>query len=132
MAQSYSNAQPVYGATVEEIVPVIPAGIWPATFEGIEWGQNDNGSFWLWRFKARNGDEDVEVTATSSPRITARTKAAKWLAGMMGEPVQVGKDVDFGALAGMPVQLVIIINDAGYSRIESVLPFPAKGMPKGK
>ncbi len=122
---------PVYGATVEDIVPVIPAGIYPATFMGIEWGQNDNGTFWLWRFLARNGDEDVEVTATSSPRITPRTKAAKWLGGM-GVEVEVGKDVDFGALADMPVQLVIIINEAGYSRIESVLPFPAKGMPKGK
>jgi hypothetical protein len=28
------------------------------------------------------------------------------------------------------VQLVIIINDAGYSRIESVLPFPVNGTKK--
>jgi hypothetical protein len=124
VTQQQSYNQPVYGATVEELVPVIPAGIYPATFEGIEQARNDNGTFWLWRFKARNGEEDVEVTATSSPRITTRTKAAKWLAGM-GQPVEVGKDIDFGALVGMPVQLVIIINDAGYSRIESVLPYPA-------
>lgn len=124
-----SNNQPVYGATVEEIVPVIPAGIYPATFEGIELATNDQGTFWLWRFMARNGEEDVEVTATSSPRVTARTKAAKWLAGM-GAAVVVGQDVDFGALAGMPVQLVIIINDAGYSRIDSVLPYPANGQKK--
>ena len=114
---------PVYGATVEDIVPVIPAGIYPATFMGIEHGSNDNGTFWLWRFLARNGDEDVEVTATSSPRITPRTKAAKWLGGM-GVDVEVGKDIDFGMLTDMPVQLVIIINEAGYSRIESVLPIP--------
>jgi len=114
---------PVYGATVQELTPVIPAGIYPATFEGIELANNDQGSFWLWRFKARNGDEDVEVTATSSPRVTARTKAAKWLTGM-GAPVVVGQDIDFGSLMGTPVQLVIIVNEAGYSRIESVLPYP--------
>lgn len=121
MAQSGNS--PVYGATVEEIVPIIPAGIYPATFEGIESAHNDNGTFWLWRFMARNGSEDVEITATSSPRITPRTKAAKWLLGM-GSPVEVGKDIDFGSLVGMPVQLVIIINEAGYSRIDSVLPYP--------
>lgn len=114
---------PVYGATVEDIVPVIPAGIYPATFEGIESANNDQGTYWLWRFIARNGDEDVEITATSSPRVTPRTKASKWLAGM-GEVIEVGKDIDFGGLVGMPVQLVIIINEAGYSRIDSVLPYP--------
>lgn len=115
---------PVLGATVEDIVPVIPAGIYPATFEGIETASNDTGTYWLWRFIARNGDEDVEITATSSPRITPRTKAAKWLAGM-GMEITVGADVDFGSLIGIPVQLVIIINEAGYSRIDSVLPYPA-------
>lgn len=122
MAQ-YNTNTPVYGATVTEIVPIIPAGIYPATFEGIEEAHNDQGTYWLWRFIAQNGAETVEITATSSPRVTARTKAAKWLAGM-GAHIEVGKDLDFGALAGMPVQIVVIINDAGYSRIDSVLPYP--------
>lgn len=124
-------ATPVRGATVEDIVPVIPAGVYPALFQSIEEATNDNGSFWLWRFLARNGDEDVEVTATTSPRITPRTKAAKWLAGM-GQVIETGVDVDFDSLLGMPVQLVIIINEAGYSRIDSVLPYPTGGTPKGK
>ena len=122
---------PVYGATVEDIVPVLPAGIFPATFEGIESATNDQGAYWLWRFIARNGDEDVEITATSSPRITPRTKASKWLAGM-GVAIEVGTDIDFGSLTGMPVQLVVIINEAGYSRIESVLPYPQQQQKKPK
>jgi hypothetical protein len=126
-----SYNQPVYGATVEDIIPVIPAGIYPATFEGIESASNDQGAYWLWKFIARNGDEDVEVTATSSPRITPRTKAAKWLVGM-GVNIEIGSDIDFGSLSGMPVQLVIIINDAGYSRIESVLPYPQVKQSKDK
>lgn len=123
-------ATPIYGATVEDIVPVLSAGIYPATFEGIEEANNDSGTYWLWRFIATNGDERVEITATSSPRITPRTKASKWLAGM-GVAIEVGTDIDFSALNGMPVQLVIVINDAGYSRIESVLPYP-QTKPKGK
>lgn len=122
---------PLRGATVEDIVPVIPAGIYPAVFQSIEEASNDNGTFWLWRFLARNGDEDVEVTATTSPRITPRTKASKWLTGM-GVNIEVGTDIDFDSLLGMPVQLVIIINEGGYSRIESVLPFPANGIKKVK
>jgi len=122
---------PLRGATVEDIVPVIPAGIYPAVFQSIEEASNDNGMFWLWRFLARNGDEDVEVTATTSPRITPRTKASKWLTGM-GVNIEVGTDIDFDSLLGMPVQLVIIINEGGYSRIESVLPFPANGIKKVK
>ena len=101
---------PLRGATVEDIVPVIPAGIYPAVFQSIEEASNDNGTFWLWRFLARNGDEDVEVTATTSPRITPRTKASKWLTGM-GVNIEVGTDIDFDSLLGMPVQLVIIINE---------------------
>ena len=122
-------ANPVYGATVEDIVPVLPAGIYPAIFNGIEEANNDTGTYWLWHFAARNGDEDVEITATSSPRITPRTKASKWLAGM-GVAIEVGSDIDFQSLDGMPVQLVIIINEAGYSRIESVLPYPTGKAPK--
>jgi hypothetical protein len=121
--------EPVYGATVEDIVPVLPAGIYPATFAGIERANNDQGVYWLWKFIARNGDEDVEITATSSPRITPRTKASKWLAGM-GVAIEVGSDIDFGSLVDMPVQLVVIINEAGYSRIESVLPYPVQGVGK--
>jgi hypothetical protein len=122
------DTQPVYGATVEEIVPILSAGVYPATFEGIESGHNDQGTYWLWRFKAQNADgEDKEITATSSPRITPRTKAAKWLQGM-GATVEIGKDIDFGALVGMPVQIIVIINEAGYSRIDNVLPWPANGI----
>lgn len=120
---------PVMGATVEDVIPVLPAGIYPATFEGIEQAQNDSGTFWLWHFRAKNGDEYVEITATSSPRITPRTKASKWLAGM-GVAIEVGQDIDFQALDGMPIQIVVIVNEMGYSRVESVLPFPTSGKAK--
>lgn len=109
-------------ASVEETTPVLPAGIYPAVFTDIEEQSNDNGTFWLWHFVARNGDEDVEVNVTTSPRITPNTKSAKFLAGM-GVPVEIGKDVDFGTLVDMPVQIVVIVNKDGYSRIENILPY---------
>lgn len=109
-------------ATVEEVVPVLPAGVYPARFARIERQHNDNGDFWLWRFVARDGDNDVEITATTSPRITPKTKAAKFLAGM-GQGIEIGQQVDFKSLYDMPVTIVVTINDSGYSRIENVLPY---------
>jgi len=108
---------------VEEVVPVLPAGIYPARFAKIEVQSNDQGNYWLWTFVARDGDNDVEITATTSPRITPRTKAAKWLAGL-GMDVTVGAQIDFDMLIDSLCQIVVQINEAGYSRIESVLPYP--------
>jgi len=116
-------------ATVEDVIPVLPAGIYPAQFAGIETQTNDNGTFWLWRFLAHDGNNNVEVTATTSPRITPRTKAAKYLAGL-GVVAKVGEQVDFLSLIEQPCQLVIVINDAGYSRIDNVLPFVNKAKAK--
>jgi hypothetical protein len=118
--------------TVEDVIPVLPAGIYPARFAKIEQQSNDNGTFWLWTFVARNGDNDVEITSTSSPRITPRTKAAKFLAGL-GIPVTVGQQVDFSQVLDTVCQIVVTINDAGYSRIDSVLPYSNPTIaPKGK
>lgn len=109
-------------ATVEEVVPVLPAGVYPARFAKIERQHNEQGDFWLWRFVAREGNNDVEITATTSPRITPRTKAAKFLTGM-GQSVDIGAAVNFKDLYDMPVTIVVTINEAGYSRIENVLPY---------
>jgi hypothetical protein len=111
-------------ATVEEVVPVLPAGMYPARFAKIEVQSNDNGEFWLWTFVARDGDNDVEITATTSPRITPKTKAGKWVSTMMGRQVQVGESVDFFDLVDWVGNILVIINETGYSRIEQVLPLP--------
>lgn len=120
-----------FSADVEDVVPVLAAGIYPARFAAIAEQSNDNGTFWLWTFVARNGDNDVEITATTSPRITPRTKAAKFLAGL-GVLVTVGTHVEFDDLIDMVCQIVVSINENGYSRIESVLPYanPTKGKAK--
>jgi len=110
-----------FRATVQDVVPVLPAGIYPAVFSLIEEQTNDNGTFWMWTFTARKDNEDVEITATTSPRITPKTKAAKFLTGL-GAKIDVGVDIDFEAYYDTPCQLVIIINESGYSRIDSVLP----------
>ena len=129
--QERTSGPAVGSVTVQDIVPVLPAGIYPAYFARITAEHNDSGDFWLWTFVARTpNDSDVEITATSSPKITPRTKAAKWLAGL-GVNVGVGEEVDFNSILDKPCQLVIIINDAGYSRIDSVLPYPTETV-KGK
>ena len=110
---------------VQDVIPVLPAGIYPAVFSKIEEASNDQGTYWLWTFTARNGDVDVEITATTSPRVTPKTKAAKWLGGL-GATIGVGSAIDFDDYMDTPCQIVVIINDAGYSRIDSVLPFPTQ------
>lgn len=110
---------------VTDVVPVLPAGIYEATFETCDIKANDQGDYFLWTFSAMGPEGDlVNVTATTSPRITPRTKAAKFLAGL-GVDVTVGATVDFDELAHAPCMIVITINDGGYSRIESVLPYQA-------
>jgi hypothetical protein len=121
----------VRAATVEEVVPVLPAGVYLASFEGIEQQSNDNGVFWLWHFKAQHGDETVEVTATTSPRITPKTKAARFLAGL-GVRVDVGDEVDFDDLVPTPCNIVIEINDNGYSRITNIVPYTEPVKAKAK
>jgi hypothetical protein len=116
-------SNPVSTVTVEDIIPVLQPGVYPARFASISEETNDTGSYWLWTFVARNGDDDVEITATTSPRVTPRTKAAKFLSGL-GVPVAVGADIDFDAMIDTPVQIVVVINETGYSRIDSVLPYP--------
>lgn len=108
---------------VQDVVPVLPAGVYPAIFSKIEEASNEQGNYWLWTFTARDGDVDVEITATTSPRVTLKTKAAKWLAGL-GAPIDVGGNIDFDDYIDTPCQIVVIINEAGYSRIDSVLPYP--------
>jgi hypothetical protein len=120
-----------FNVTVQDVVPVLPAGIYPAVFSKIEEQSNDNGTYWMWTFTARNGDLDVEITATTSPRITPKTKAAKWLAGL-GASVAVGQELDFEQYYDTPCQIVVIINDAGYSRIDNVIPFATATATKRK
>lgn len=113
-----------FHATVEEVVPVLPPGVYWARFAKIEEASNDNGTYWLLTFVARDGDNDVEITATTSPRITPKTKMGKWLAVLSGAPLEIGQDVNFADLVDVACQIVVSINDAGYSRIENVLPIP--------
>lgn len=121
-------------AVVSDVVPSVLPGIFPARFDGVEEASNDTGDYWKWTFtldvpQGFVGDTEqydetgalIPVTATSSPRITPRTKAAQWLAGL-GVDIEVGAEVDFEALAGSVCQVIIILSDGGYSRIDKVLP----------
>jgi hypothetical protein len=118
---------------VTDVVPVLPAGVHDAIFKSISQEANDSGEYFLWVFSAQDkGGNFVDITATSSPRITPKTKSAKFLAGMGIKDIKTGQEIDFDQLIDMPVQLVVTINDAGYSRIENVLPYPTAVAGKDK
>jgi hypothetical protein len=110
--------------------------MYPARFDGVEDAANETGTYWKWTFTldvpatgvgdvAQYGEEAalIPVTATSSPRITPRTKAAQYLEGL-GVKVEVGTEVDFDTLIGKTCQVIIALSDTGYSRIAQVLPTP--------
>jgi len=125
-------------AIVTDVIPAVLPGMYPARFDGVEDTANDNGSYWQWTFTldvpgvsigdtAQYGEEGalIPIRATSSPRITPRTKAAQYLEGL-GVKVEVGTEVDFDTLAGKTCQVIISLSDTGYSRIAQVLPAPSK------
>ena len=126
-------------AEVTDIIPAVLPGVYGARFDAIEPKTNETGTYWLWTFtlavpENKIGDPDqytvdggaeyalIPITATTSPRITPRTKAAKWIEALHGGKVEVGQEVDFDALLTSACQVVITVVDTGYSRIESVLP----------
>lgn len=126
-------------AIVSDVVPAVLPGVFAARFGGIEEASNDTGDYWKWTFTLDVpaefiGDPDtygveqtlIPVTATSSPRITPRTKSAKWIEALTRQPVEVGTEVDFDAMVGGYCQVIIALSDTGYSRIEQVLPAPQK------
>jgi hypothetical protein len=136
MPERNTNSKPVGSVTVEDVVPAVKAGLYLARFDGVTLESNDQGTFWLWSFMldvpggmiedtAQYGTEDslIPLTSTSSPRITPRTKAAKWLEGL-GQKITVGESVDFEKLVGSVCQVLTIVSENGYSRIENVLPAP--------
>jgi hypothetical protein len=125
-------------AIVTDVVPAVLPGMYPARFDGVEDASNETGTYWKWTFTldvpatsigdtAQYGEDGalIPVTATSSPRITPRTKAAQYLEGL-GVKVDVGTEVDFDTLIGKSCQVIVALSDTGYSRIAQVLPTPAR------
>ena len=125
-------------AVVSNVIPAVLPGMYMARFDSVEEASNDTGEYWKWTFSLDvpgesirdvetygNDDTVIPITATSSPRITPRTKAAQWLMGL-GVDVGIGVEVDFDEIAGRLCQVIIVLSDTGYSRIDKVLPMPTK------
>jgi hypothetical protein len=118
-------------ATVTTATPVVPDGIYPAEFVDISEATSEQSAFgsdtyWLWEFLLFVKGKEVSLTGTSSPKLTPKTKASKWLFGLTGRQLAVGEEVDFDTLKGTRCQIVTTTSDDGmYSRIESVLPAPS-------
>jgi len=126
-------------AVVKDTIPAIAPGVYQGRFDGVREETNDQGTFWLWTFSLavpgsaitdteQYGDEDavIPLTATSSPRITPRTKSARWLEGL-GVRIEVDDEIDFDALKGRDCQVVVIVSEQQYSRVDAVLPAPPRG-----
>jgi len=96
-------------------------GVYPATLIAIETGSNDFGGFRKWKFRVQTAGGEQELSAMTSDASGPRSKAYAWATALLGhKPTGEPEELD-----GKTCQLVLIVNDDGYNRIDSVLP-PAK------
>ena len=108
---------------------VLDPGLYSAKFVSIEEKDSQNGTYWRWTFEATLPDGDVQVvTANSSAKLTAATKAGQWVKTLRGgHKLEPGETVDFDGLAGARCQLNIDTDETDrgtFNRIEAVLPAP--------
>ncbi len=99
----------------------LPSGDYDAIHVTIEERESRDGStFKIWTFETADA---VELSATSSLNSGPSSKAFKWAQAILGRtPTADEFDDDLAVLAGMPCRLVVVVDEDGYNRIDSVLP----------
>ena len=126
-------------AKVSDVIPAVKAGMYAARFDSIEERTNEQGKFWFWTFTlqvpedkigdpeqftadADTGNALIPITATTSARITPRTKAAKWIEALRGKEVEVDEEIDFDDMLASTCYAIVEVADTNYSRIQSLMP----------
>lgn len=101
-------------------VHALDPGIYPATVTGLDIKTLDDGTqFRIWSFIIKDG-EGTKVTASSSMAFGQKSKTYKWVTALIGRTPVPGEKLD---VIGLPCQLHLIVDDdSGYNRVESVLP----------
>jgi hypothetical protein len=110
----------------------IDAGVYPARLVNVEVkeAKADGRPFRLWTFKAKIGADFVDVTTTSSMSNSTSGKAAGWIATLLGHPLAVGESVEIADLTKTTVNLVIVKDINGFSKVEAIAPFKPTEEPK--
>ena len=110
----------------------LPPGVYPAQLVSIEERGSDRGGFYLWHFVVLDQDDpDLTVSALSSPKFSAQSKARKYAEALLNRPIKLGEEVAGARLYGEYCQLVVSVEtlDDGstVNRVQQVLPRLPKG-----
>lgn len=107
-------------ATVKEFDNV-PAGNYPAQFNGISEFEGTFGPSWNWEFAVATSEGIKTVTDLTSTNFSANSKAYKWYSGITGNTPAPGDVVDFDALLGARCTLTLGVNEKGYNKIQLIV-----------
>lgn len=90
-------------------LPLIPAGEYPAVFEGIEEKKGLRfGDALRLEFKVDEGDQKgVILDCLARDRLSPKTKLGQILSVLLGEPLKEDTDIDFEILKGAPCVIVV-------------------------
>lgn len=81
----------------------------------------DNNPWLLWTFTVQDGEDDVEMTQSTSMKFTPRANARKWAQALEGREFAEGEEVDIEALPPKDCRVVIERNERGFAKIVNVL-----------
>jgi hypothetical protein len=106
----------------------IEAGVYPARLSNVEVKQSkaDGSDFRVWTFKAKVGDDIIDISGTTSMSNATNGKAFGWITAILGRQPQVGEKVTLDLLKGTTVNVVVMKDANGFSKVESLAPFGTK------
>jgi len=121
-------------------VPIVPDGTYPATLIGLEDFEapdfnnpEDNKTLRRWTF-GLDGELDAdgnpaEIDGVSSTALGPRSKAYAWIEALLGRKLEKGESIARSQLLNKGCLVEVKQNEAGYSKINAVLPAPRRKGP---
>lgn len=96
-------------------------GVYDATLIAIDEDSNEHGDYRRWTFSIElaGGAASVELRAFSTMASGPRSKAYTWASTLLGAKPTPGQPVE---LVGRRCRVVVVTNDEGFARIDSLLP----------
>jgi hypothetical protein len=103
-----------------------PAGTYLAQFVGVDTtNSNDFGPGLRWKFIVTQGElVGRMLSRVTGDKPTPANSCGKLLAGMLGQPLIVDKELDPDQFIGRSFLVVVAPSKTGQTRIEAVIPAP--------
>jgi len=124
-------------------VTLMDEGVYRGRLEEIRDIETEWGDSLRWIFALPEEEEEPLVSGITSRKMSERSKAFKWSGALLGEPLEVGDEVDLDELTGLEADVVLktgeLRDGTEVSNVVDVLPLkrkkkekPEKKKPKKK